>query len=325
MRTGFLDLRRLRYFQAIIRLGSLSAAARELNIAQPALTHHIAAIERDLGAPVLDRHQSGVRPTPLGDLLASHAAEVLDRVARAERDLMAHAQRGAQPDTLHLAIIPSLASALTPALIKGFARSLPGMDLHLIEARSGFGDRLIESGNADIAIQLINPEQMEGEALIWETLFWITPREGFPAPGPVSLKTVLKTRLILPSEGNPLRSCMQAEADARGLALQVVREVDGPDPRRQAVLAGLGTTVFGAHSVAADLLGPQLVAHPIVDPVLTRPIVMTVRRDFDAVLTARIRATLIEVLAATPQVAPPEAQQGQTASRLSCRAIRVSR
>ena len=306
MRTGFLDLRRLRYFQAIIRLGSLSAAARELNIAQPALTHHIAEIEQDLGAPVLVRHQSGVRPTPLGDLLSSHAAEVLDRVARAERDLLAEARRGAPLETLHLAIIPSLASALTPALIKGFARSLPGLDLHLIEARSGFGDRLIESGKADIAIQLVNPEQMTGEALIWETLFWITPREGYATPGPVSLKTVLEARLILPSEGNPLRRCMQAEADARGLKLEVAREVDGPDPRRQAVLAGLGTTVFGAHSVASDLLGAQLVAHPIIDPVLTRPIVMTVRKDFDATLAARIRATLIEVLAATPQVQPPE-------------------
>lgn len=219
MRTGFLDLRRLRYFQAILRCGSLSAAAREVNIAQPALTHHIAEIERDLGAPVLVRHQSGVRPTALGELLASHAAEVLDRVARAERDLLAEARRGAPLDTLHLAIIPSLASALTPALIKGFARSLAGLDLHLIEARSGFGDRLIESGQADIAIQLVNPEDMTGEALIWETLFWITPREGYATPGPVSLKTVLEARLILPSEGNPLRGVVNLTRWRRGNGL----------------------------------------------------------------------------------------------------------
>ena len=66
---GFLDLRRLRYFAAVTRLGSLSAAARELNLAQPALTHHVAEIERDLGAPVLVRHRSGVRPTKLGEML----------------------------------------------------------------------------------------------------------------------------------------------------------------------------------------------------------------------------------------------------------------
>lgn len=305
MRSGFLDLRRLRYFQAITRLGSLSAAARELNIAQPALTHHIAGIERDLSARVLIRHQSGVRPTPLGEMLAIHATDVLEHVARVERELLAEARRGSVIETLHLAIIPSLASALTPALIRGFASSLPGTDLHLIEARSGFGDRLIESGKADMAIQLINPEDMESDALIWETLFWITLREHHPQPKPMALATVLKSPLILPSPGNPLRRCLQAEADARGLTMEVAREVDGPDPRRQAVLAGLGTTVFGAHTVAADLLGPQLVAHPIVEPVLKRPIVLKVRKDFDADIAAHIRTTLVEILSTTPQVNPP--------------------
>ena len=122
MRKGFLDLRRLRYFQAIVRLGSLSAAAREMNIAQPTLSHHIAEIERDLGAAVLVRHQSGVRPTELGERLGAHAAEILDRVAQAERDLMSLARQGVLPEkTIHLAIIPSLASALTAELIAGFA------------------------------------------------------------------------------------------------------------------------------------------------------------------------------------------------------------
>ena len=98
---------------------------------------------------------------------------------------------------------------------------MPGLDLHLIEARSGFGDRLIESGTADIAIQLVNPEEMEGEALIWETPFWITPRADFPESVPVALETVLKTRMILPSPGNPLGRCLQVEAEARGLKLEV--------------------------------------------------------------------------------------------------------
>lgn len=305
MRRAFLDLRRLRYFQVIARTGSLTAAARQLNIAQPALSHHIAQIEQDLGAPVLLRHQAGVSPTPLGDRLLVHAAEVLDRVERAERDLLAMARGKDAVETLHLALIPSLASALTPALIKGFAQSLPGVDLHLIEARTGFGDRLLQSGKADVAVQLVNPDEMQGEALIWETLFWITLRADQPVSRQVSLETVLKTRMILPSPGNPLRRCLQAEAEARGLVLEVAREVDGPDPRRQAVLAGLGTTVFGAHSVAADLLGPQLMAHPIVDPVLTRPIVMTVRDGFDPALAARVRDTLVDILGSTPQVVAP--------------------
>lgn len=303
MRKGFLDLRRLRYFEAIVRLGSLSAAARDLNIAQPALSHHIAEIERDLGAAVLVRHQSGVRPTELGERLATHAAEILERVRLAEDDLLVLAGHGDLPEkTIHLAIIPSLASALTAELIAGFAEILPMVDLHLIEARSGYCAALIESGKADIAIQLVNPDEVDSEPLIWETLYWITLRKDRPDPGPVRLAEILQTPLILPSPGNPLRRCLQAEADANGLILNVAREVDGPDPRRRAVLAGLGTTIFGAHSVSPGLLGPQLLAHPIVDPVLTRPIVMMVRKDFEPARAALIRSALKRILEAAPQV-----------------------
>ncbi|MBC7478815.1 MAG: LysR family transcriptional regulator [Pseudorhodobacter sp.] len=270
------------------------------------MTHHIAQIERDLGAPVLVRHQSGVRPTELGERLMAHAAEILDRVGQAEHDLLLLAHQGTVPEkTIHLAIIPSLASALTAEFIAGFAEILPHVDLHLIEARSGYCGTLIETGKADIAIQLVNPDEVESEPLIWESLYWITLRKDRPVAGPVRLAEILQTPLILPSLGNPLRQCLQTEAEAHGPKLQVTGEVDGPDPRRRAVLAGLGTAVFGAHSVAAGLLGPLLLAHPIVNPVLTRPIVMMVRKDFDPAMATLIRAAPKRILAAAPQVQGP--------------------
>ncbi|MBC7737064.1 MAG: hypothetical protein H7245_07550, partial [Candidatus Saccharibacteria bacterium] len=113
-----------------------------------------------------------------------------------------------------------------------------------------------------------------------------------PAAGLVRLAEILQTPLILPLLGTPLRQCLQTKAEANGLKLQVVRKVDGQDPRRRAVLAGLGTTVFGAHLVAADLLGPVLLAHPIVNPVLTRLVVAKAHKDFDPTFVTLIRAAL---------------------------------
>lgn len=169
----------------LVRLGSLSAAARELNIAQPALTHHIAQIERDLGAPVLVWHQSGVRPTELGERLMAHAVEILDRVGQAEHDLLLLARQGTLTEkTIHLTIIPSLASALTAEFLAGVAEILPHVDLHLIKARSGCCGTLIETGKADIAILLVNPDEVESEPLIWESLYWITCARDRPVAGP---------------------------------------------------------------------------------------------------------------------------------------------
>ena len=58
--ASLLDLRRLRYFRAIVGHGSLAAASRALNVAQPALSHHLAELERLLGVTLLHRHSRGV-------------------------------------------------------------------------------------------------------------------------------------------------------------------------------------------------------------------------------------------------------------------------
>jgi DNA-binding transcriptional LysR family regulator len=55
--------RQLKYFVEIARTGSITTAASTLHIAQPALSHHIAAMEEELGVSLLERHARGVRPT----------------------------------------------------------------------------------------------------------------------------------------------------------------------------------------------------------------------------------------------------------------------
>jgi len=299
----FLDVRRLRYFLAIATEKSISAAARDLNVAQPALSHHIAALERDLAAPLLIRHQSGVTLTPLGELLMQHARSIVGAIEKAEVELLETVAGGKSVKTIRLAIIPSLASALTPALIRGFAHAFPDVDLHLIDARTAFGDELIESGRADIAIQLVRPQDVTDEPLAWEDMFWVRRFDsGDFAVGPIAFSTLANARLILPSKGNPLRLYLQTVAEQEGIVLDVSREMDGPDPRKQAVLAGMGTTVFGAHSVTPESLGTHLIAHQIVEPKLSRPIVMVSRKGLDADLRATIHVALSEILQALPTV-----------------------
>ena len=61
-----IPLNRLRYFHAIASAGSVSAAAKTLNIAQPALSYHLRGIERDLGTALLHRTNRGVTLTHAG-------------------------------------------------------------------------------------------------------------------------------------------------------------------------------------------------------------------------------------------------------------------
>src|SRR6201992_3304879 len=86
-----LDVTRLRVLVAVARHGSVTAAARELNYAQPSVSHHLARLEAETGVRLIQRAGRGIRLTDAGRLLADRAAEVLGRLDAAENELAAHA------------------------------------------------------------------------------------------------------------------------------------------------------------------------------------------------------------------------------------------
>ena len=81
-----LDVNRLRVIDAVARTGSVTAAAKALHCSQPSVTHHLARLEAETGAQLLQRVGRGVRLTPAGQLLADRAAEILGRIDAAGAD-----------------------------------------------------------------------------------------------------------------------------------------------------------------------------------------------------------------------------------------------
>ncbi|MDP1535254.1 MAG: LysR family transcriptional regulator, partial [Rubrivivax sp.] len=78
-----MELRQLRYLVGICEAGSLLAASRRLHVAQPALSHHVAALEEELGARLFTRSNRGMAPTDAGRAFLEHARVVLADVERA--------------------------------------------------------------------------------------------------------------------------------------------------------------------------------------------------------------------------------------------------
>ncbi|GAG77786.1 unnamed protein product, partial [marine sediment metagenome] len=77
-----MDLRQLRYFIGICDAGSITAAARILHVAQPALSNHIANLEAELNVKLLHRSSSGIVPTDKGETLYAAAHRVLREVSQ---------------------------------------------------------------------------------------------------------------------------------------------------------------------------------------------------------------------------------------------------
>lgn len=293
MLKDFLDIRRLRYLVAVADSGTLTRAARSLNIAQPALSYHIKELERIIGGALFERKVNGMEPTALGLILIRHAVQIIDRIHEAEGDILRRVGEDLGGATIRLAIIPSLASALPPALFKDFRKAFPKHSLHLIDARSSFARELIEKEKADIAVQLHDSGHVEEDLIASEDLFCITLAS--QGNSSMTFAEVAASNLILPAKDNPLRVFLEDAAREKEYSLCVSMEVDGFEPRKRMVRAGLGTTVFGAFSISPEVLGSGLVARRIVEPGLRRPVLLLSRPGFPEDLKFRARTVLRKV------------------------------
>ena len=145
-----LDVTRLRVLVAVATHGSVTAAARELNYAQPSVSHHLARLEAETGVRLIQRAGRGIRLTDAGRLLAERAAEVLGRLDAAENELAAHA--GLSAGRVRLAAFPSALGTIVPAAASMLRAEYAGMDVRLTEAEPLEALRMLRAGHVDIAL-----------------------------------------------------------------------------------------------------------------------------------------------------------------------------
>jgi DNA-binding transcriptional LysR family regulator len=145
-----LDVTRLRVLVAVARFGSVTAAARELNYAQPSVSHHLARLEAETGIKLIQRAGRGIRLTDAGRLLAERAAEVIGRLDAAENELAAYT--GLRAGRLRLAAFPSALGTIVPAAAAMLRGHQPTVDLRLTEAEPPEALRMLRAGYVDVAL-----------------------------------------------------------------------------------------------------------------------------------------------------------------------------
>src|SRR5947209_723749 len=113
-----LDVRRMRVLKEVAAQRSFSAAAEKLGYTQSAVSQQIAALEREAGSILIERHPRGIRLTDAGEALVRHADKILARLAEAEAELEAIA--GLRGGRLRLASFPTAGATLMPRAIAEF-------------------------------------------------------------------------------------------------------------------------------------------------------------------------------------------------------------
>ncbi len=167
-----LDVTRLRVLVAVARCGSVTAAAKELNYAQPSVSHHLSRLEAETGTKLIQRAGRGVRLTDAGRLLAERAAEVIGRLDAAENELAAYT--GLRAGRLRLAAFPSALGTIVPAAAAVLRGTDPGVDLRLTEAEPPEALRMLRAGYVDVALVFRHSTEH------------VVPGVGVPGPAPAT-------------------------------------------------------------------------------------------------------------------------------------------
>jgi DNA-binding transcriptional LysR family regulator len=144
------DLRRLRAFHAVAERRSFSEAALALGYAQSVVSHHVAALEQEVGLTLVDRARRPVGLTEAGARLREHAETILGQVATAEEELGALA--GLQSGTLRVgAFLTACTSFVPPALAK-FEAAHPDVSVELDQVEPEAARRRLRAGELDLAV-----------------------------------------------------------------------------------------------------------------------------------------------------------------------------
>jgi DNA-binding transcriptional LysR family regulator len=175
-----LDIVRLRILAAIAAHGSVTKAAKHLHYAQPSVSHHLARLEAETGARLVQRVGRGIRLTPEGEMLARRAAEIIGRVDAAAAEL--EAMVGLRVGRVRLAGFQSALSTFVPDAAAALRRDHPGVELRLVDAHPELALAMLREGEVDAALvhryDDTLPDDVHGVHLLDDPMYLVSTEPG---------------------------------------------------------------------------------------------------------------------------------------------------
>ncbi len=297
-----MDLRQLEGFVKVAELGSFSKAAEALFLTQPTISEHIRALEEELGVRLLDRLSRGAVPTKAGQLLLSYAQRMLQLQRDARQALEQFQGRMSGELVVGASTIPG--EYVLPPLIGRFKEKYPDISISLLigDTRQAL-DWLLE-GKVEVAVvgAEIPQRVLEYWELMPDELVMVVP-SGHPwhRKKTVTLDEVRTEPLIVRERGSGSRHALERALAEVGLdlgAFRVVGEMGSTQAIKQAVKAGVGTSLISKRAVADECRANLLWCVKVKDLRFSRFFYLAIHRG-------RTRSPLAEAFRAFLQAESP--------------------
>jgi DNA-binding transcriptional LysR family regulator len=275
-----MELRQLRYFAAVARHESFTLAARELNVAQPALSQQVRKLEQELGVELLRRTTRRVELSEAGELALARATRTLAEAdaLRAEMDEL----RGLTRGTLTVGMLPAVGQLDAAPILAAFSADYPGIEVRLVEDTLVEALALLRADRLDLAFALILPEEA-GEGVAGEKLFeeelvvMVAEGHRLAKRRSVRIADLDGEPLITFLAGSALRQQLDVQLEQAGMQRSPAFESNHINTLRALVAHGLGVSLVPVSFAVAE--GPPVARLKVAPKTLRVPVSILYRAD----------------------------------------------
>lgn len=270
-----------RTFLTVCRLGSLSAAAAELGYTQSAVSRQIAALEREVGVPLAERHARGIRPTAAGEVFRYHAQTALneaERAVRAARD----ARDGSTARPLAVGATPSLAAGMVPAAMRRLLDETGPLPWNLVPGVTEELHERMVNGELDIAVVTDTPPglpsdpRLQRQFLGTDEMIVVLPA-GHHLAGRERVRIEALADEIWAEDYAGSAALLRQHAARAGVTIRI--DLNAADLPGKIALVATGHAIALVPGVLATTLRPDVTTAALVDPPTRNVYAVLPRRD----------------------------------------------
>lgn len=250
-----------RYFAEVVQHGSIRAAANELNVAQSAISRQIQALERELGAPLLDRRPRGVALTPAGEIVFAYSRQATFHTERLSSEI--DALQGLRRGHVRIHSIEAMVPHLLPRAIDTFLAEFPGINFEVEIAGTDRVQAALRDGRAEIGIGFCAEPAKDLKPVfrIREPLFaMVAPEHPLASRRKISLRELEVWPTALPGRLTGSRNLLDAACAKAKVELRPALETNSVELVHRFALVGHGVSVLARMSCIETLRARRLVA-----------------------------------------------------------------
>ena len=274
-----MNLRQLHVFASVVKHMSVSLAAEELFITQPAVSQQIRGLEEQLGLKLFERTPNGLLLTEGGEAIHPHVQAILASQSRI--DNVVAEQRGATHGHLAVGANTTGGMYVVSPMLRAFRDAHPEAEIVLqVHSTDRICERILQN-LLDVAV-VTGPVEVASVVvadLCEDELYLIvSPSHPFAARATVSRQDVAAEAFVVPEPGSRTRRLIQRAIESHGLKLQIAMQLPGTEEVKKAVEANLGVAMVSKHAVTRELELGALHRVTIHDLEIHRPIQSLHRR-----------------------------------------------